>query len=160
MSIVNGGASLPIGLLVALVMSMFLLGCGAHLERSATFTDSSSGEVVKVSVDATHGYDLSYDGSGSFSVTDGNGQEVVRGQVKDASEFDSYKDTIVARTFEGTVRKSTDDTIEWTYSDESGDVEHNKIVRVSDDKAVLMGSTVDEEDAQSAYKAISIGSDG
>lgn len=151
---------LLIGSFVALGLSAGIAGCGGtHLEKSAVFTMNDTGNEIKVSVDAKAGYDITYDNSAAFTVTDKDGQTVVDGQVVQAKQFDSLKMTIDDESFDGDVVQSTDDTLEWIYAPGTAASEHNKVVLVTDDEAVIMGSQADDADAVAAYGAITIGLD-
>lgn len=140
------------GLAIVLATTPFAMaGCSTHLEQSLTF-NVSTGDSVTVTVDAKPGYRITADGS-TFEVSKGDEDAIVSGTFTQSSQFDMYKQAMDAGTFDGTVETNGDDLLAWSYSDGDGE-EHNRCVLVSDDTAVLMGSSADASEAEKAYQAI------
>lgn len=147
--------ALPVAALAASLLLGGCSGCSGQSAKSVVL-DGGDGSHVTVAVDRKWGYDVTGGEAGTFSIRDKEGNEVVSGIVTGVEDFEAYKRQADDGTLGDQVTENGDDAVAWTYLGGDSGAERNRIVRVSDKHAVLMGSLADEQGATSAYEAISV----
>ena len=140
------------GILAAGLAGVMLL-CGCETSKSYTFT-VSTGDDIEVKLDTTNGLDLKQE-DGTFAVTDKDGNYILQSAWYQAEIFDQYKEQLADA--EGTENiEMTDDMIVWDFVSEGSPAEHDRICRLSDKTAVLIGSQADKDTADAAFDALTL----
>lgn len=145
------------GTAVVLSSVMALTGCASSF--SYTY-NVETGDAVKVELDTSNGLKLKNDKDNShFKVLSKDGEELCDGGFDYEDKMEQQGEYIAS--YEGAeglnVYSNTDDLLYYDFTDENGTVQLERLIKVSDNTCVIITSTADREDAETAFDALTIG---